>query len=116
MAAARETMIEEGDEPVRLDGFERDLVNMCLRDFPLIARPYAVVAERLGVAEHEVIETLDDLVQRGVVDRLGATLRPHSVGWSTLAALAVPEDLVDVEWPVAIPAVVAGNGDQVCRI
>jgi len=95
MAAHGNSQDGRADKTVELDAFERAVVDLCLRDFPLVARPYAVVAERLGVAEHEVIATLDGLVRRGVVDRLGATLRPHSVGWSTLAALAVPEERLE---------------------
>lgn len=57
-----------------------------------MARPYAAVAERVGVDEAEVIDRLARLSRGGMVSRVGAVFRPHAVGGSTLAALAVPDD------------------------
>ena len=70
---------------------ERRLLNEFQRDLPLLASPFAAIAEQLGVGEDEVIETLRRLVAEGVVSRVGAVVEPHRTGWSTLAAMAVPE-------------------------
>ncbi|HLN23829.1 MAG TPA: AsnC family transcriptional regulator [Patescibacteria group bacterium] len=83
-----------------MDALDRRLLDEFQRAFPLSPRPYAVLGERLGVAEAEVRRRLSLLQGQGVVSRVGAVFRPHSVGQSTLAALAVPD--FDVERVAAI--------------
>ena len=70
-----------------LDGFQRDL--------PLDSRPFARIADRLGLAEAEVIDRLTRLQAAGRIARVGGTVRPNTAGASTLAALAVPEERID---------------------
>ncbi len=69
---------------------ERRLLNDFQRDFPVSERPYAELADRLGVSEAEVLGALGDLTRRGVVSRVGPVFRPRTIGVSTLAAMAVP--------------------------
>lgn len=78
-----------------LSPLETDLLNRYQRDLPLQPRPYAAMAEALGISEDEVLAMLADLQHRGILGRIGATLRPNSAGASTLAALAVPPDRLD---------------------
>lgn len=77
------------------DAFEKRLLNDFQRDFPLSSRPYADLARQLGVTEQEVIESLRNLQEQGSVSRVGAVFRPHRVGTSTLAAMAVPQQQVE---------------------
>ncbi|MCB1882927.1 MAG: Lrp/AsnC family transcriptional regulator [Geminicoccaceae bacterium] len=65
-----------------IDGFQRGL--------PLRPRPYAEMADRLGVDEETVLALLARLQAEGVVSRVGAVVEPHAAGWSTLAAMSVP--------------------------
>ena len=71
------------------------LLNDFQRDFPLVPAPFGVMAGRLGVSEDDVLETLVQLQARGAVSRVGAVFRPHSIGSSALAALAVPAAELD---------------------
>ena len=73
-----------------LSALERRLLNDFQHDFPLTPAPYADMARALGVSEDEVIAALARLKQAGAVSRVGAVLRPNTVGASTLAAMAVP--------------------------
>jgi len=73
-----------------LTHIERRLLNDFQHDFPLSPTPYANIAHELGVSEAEVLTTLTRLQQQGAVSRVGAVLRPNTVGVSTLAAMAVP--------------------------
>lgn len=77
------------DRPTQLliDGFQRD--------FPIVARPYAKIGARIGLSEAQVIERLAALSARGAVSRVGAVVRPHSAGCSTLAAVAAPPDRIE---------------------
>jgi len=73
-----------------LSDLERRLLNDFQHDFPLSSTPYADIARELGVSETEVLTALTRLKQQGAVSRVGAVLRPNTVGVSTLAAMAVP--------------------------
>ena len=81
----------ERNEAGDLDALQRALIDGYQHGFPLTERPYATIAETLGVSEAAVLEALADLGGRGVLGRVGAVVRPHRAGWSTLAALSVPE-------------------------
>lgn len=72
------------------DALERRLLNDFQRDFPLVARPFGAIAERLGASEGEVLERYRRLAHDGTLSRIGVVFRPHAAGASTLAALAVP--------------------------
>jgi len=86
-----EPMRESKQVPLAaLETVEFALLNDFQRDFPLVARPFAELAQRLGVDEDTVIATLQTLRQKGVVSRIGAVFRPNVVGVSALAALSVP--------------------------
>ncbi|MGD8310737.1 MAG: Lrp/AsnC family transcriptional regulator [Chromatiales bacterium] len=74
---------------------ERRLLNDFQRGLPLDPRPFAVVAERLGVDERQVIEALERLQGEGAVSRVGPVLAPNRIGASTLAAMAVPPERLD---------------------
>jgi len=73
-----------------MSDLELHLLNDFQRDFPLVPTPFGVIAGHLGASEAEVLETLNQLHACGKVSRVGAVFRPHSIGSSTLAALAVP--------------------------
>lgn len=74
----------------KMTDLELHLLNDFQRDFPLVAAPFGVMAGRLGTTEEQVLETLAQLQARGAVSRVGAVFRPHSIGASSLAAIAVP--------------------------
>jgi DNA-binding Lrp family transcriptional regulator len=81
---------------------ESRLLNDFQRCFPLVPRPYAVLAETLGATEEAVTRALARLRHGGAVSRVGAVFRPGAVGASTLAAMAVPP-----EWLPAVAALVS---------
>lgn len=74
---------------------ERRLLDEFQQEFPLCAHPYAEMAQRLGVAEAEVLASLQSLKERGALSRVGPVFRPKRVGASTLAAMAVPPEYLD---------------------
>ncbi len=84
---ARAPKSTAGDELSQLD---KRLLDDFQRDFPVCARPYAAMAQRLGCDQATVLERLEWLQQRGYVSRIGPVFRPNRLGASTLAAMAVP--------------------------
>ena len=79
----------------RLPSLDRTLLDNYQRDFPLVARPFAVMARQTGASEDAVIARLDHWQRLGTISRVGATVRPNTAGASTLAALTVPEKRLD---------------------
>ena len=76
----------------RFDALDRRLLDDFQSGIPLAPRPFARMAEQLGVAEAEVIARLQRLTAAGAVSRVGPVFRPRQVGASTLAAMAVPPE------------------------
>ena len=76
----------------RLDALDRRLLDDFQSSIPLAPRPFALMAEQLGVTETEVIARLQRLTEAGAVSRVGPVFRPRQVGASTLAAMAVPPE------------------------
>lgn len=73
-----------------LSAIQRQLLNDYQDGFPLVERPFADIAQRLGVTETDILNQLRELQERGMISRVGPVFRPNRVGTSTLAALAVP--------------------------
>ncbi len=64
-----------------IDAIDRRIVAATQGGLPLCARPYAAVAEGLGVAADEVMERLRRLQARGVVRRIGAVPNHYALGY-----------------------------------
>jgi DNA-binding Lrp family transcriptional regulator len=86
----------EAQEITSPDRLEQSLLNDFQQGFPLSPTPFAEMAAQLGVSEEEVLTTLQRLQERGAVSRVGPVFRTHSIGASTLAAMSVPEERLEV--------------------
>jgi siroheme decarboxylase len=76
---------------------QRRLLDEFQQHLPLSPTPYADMAAALAVSEAEVLEALGELHKKKVISRIGPVFKPHRLGVSTLAALAVPpQDLTKV--------------------
>jgi len=89
-----------------MNALDQRLLNDFQHGFPLTPTPYADIARELGVTETEVLARLEQLIAAGAVSRIGAVLRPNTVGVSTLAAMSVPAD--DLE---RVAALVSGYAE-----
>jgi len=78
-----------------LTELDRRLLNDFQQEFPLSPAPYADIARSLGVSEEEVLARLAALKREGAISRVGAVVRPNTVGVSTLAAMAVPPEQLE---------------------
>ncbi len=71
------------------------LIDDWQRGLPIVERPFAVIAEKCSASEADVIARLQALQASGVIARVGAVVRPNTLGASTLAAVSVPDLEVD---------------------
>ena len=76
-----------------MDPRDKALINELHGGFPVSERPYAAVAERMGMGEDEVIERLSRLLKDRTLTRFGPLYDATKLGGAfTLAAMAVPQD------------------------
>jgi DNA-binding Lrp family transcriptional regulator len=64
---------------------------------PLVARPFAVWAERLGIPETRVLQTLQRWLDQGTLRRFGVVVRHHELGFdqNAMTVFDVPDAEVD---------------------
>jgi DNA-binding Lrp family transcriptional regulator len=75
-----------------MDTIDRKILNIIQKDFPVVAKPFKEVAEKLGLGEDEVLERISRLKQEGVIRRIGAVFDSKKMGFvSTLCAARVPK-------------------------
>ena len=76
-----------------MDATDRRIINALQGGFPLSHRPYAEVANYLGLSEQALIERLDNLLKQRVLSRFGPLYDAERLGGAvTLAAMAVPAE------------------------
>jgi len=79
----------------KIDDIDRAILNRIQSDFPVASRPYRVIAEKLDLAEGEVIRRVLRLKEEGIIRRIGGNFTPDKLGFvSTLCAASVPEDKI----------------------
>ena len=66
-------------------------------DLPLVSRPWKAIAERLGIAETEIISRMKTLKDTGIIRGISPVLESRHLGLhaATLVALHVPEERMD---------------------
>ncbi|MDH5557277.1 MAG: AsnC family protein [Alphaproteobacteria bacterium] len=63
---------------------------------PLVKDPYAEIGRKLGLSEAEVIESIKELTERGVIRRFGLVLSHRDLGYKANAMVVwdIPDDAV----------------------
>lgn len=76
-----------------MDSIDKNIINQLQGGFPISERPYADAAEQLGIAEADLIERLQGLLEQGYLSRFGPMYHAERLGGGlTLAAMAVDEN------------------------
>lgn len=79
-----------------LDPVDRQLINTLQEGLPLVPRPYAVVAETLGLEEADLLARLNRLREGGAITRFGPFFDAAALGGAfCLCAMAVPQKRFD---------------------
>jgi DNA-binding Lrp family transcriptional regulator len=87
---------ERNQSNAQLDDMDRMILNEIQSHFPVEARPYQALAEKLGCSEEEVLQRVQDLKDREVIRRIGANCNSRKLGYtSTLCAAKVPSRLME---------------------
>lgn len=79
-----------------LDDIDRALVNALQDDLPLTHRPFALVAEKVGISEEELLERVKAMRESGVLTRFGPFFDAVKMGGAfCLCAMEVPQERFD---------------------
>jgi DNA-binding Lrp family transcriptional regulator len=81
--------------PALKDPRQRALIAAIQNGLPLVERPYALIGRQVGMSEREVIRSLKDLLEQGVIKRLGVVVRHRELGYDANAM--VVWDVPDAE-------------------
>ncbi len=83
--------------PETINALEKRIIASIQGDMPVVEAPYARIAADLEIEEQQLLDVLEDLVQRGVIRRFGATLRHQKSGFgaNAMTAWLVDEDRMD---------------------
>jgi DNA-binding Lrp family transcriptional regulator len=65
-----------------MDELDRALIVATQAGLPLVARPYAALAEQLTMSEDEVMARLQSLLSSGMIRRIGAVPNHYAIGWT----------------------------------
>jgi len=91
-----EKVKERNQSNAQLDEVDRMILNEIQSHFPIEARPYQVLGEKLGCSEEEALQRVQDLKDREVIRRIGANCNSRKLGYtSTLCAAKVPSRLME---------------------
>ena len=117
---------------------EKRIIHELQQDLPVVKRPFAAVAKRLGINETELLEKVRELLANGTIRRFGATLRHQRSGFDANAMVVwevEPERAEQVgsifascrevthcyqrparpEWPYRIFTMIHAPTPQACR-
>ncbi len=79
-----------------LDGVDRRIINLLQEGLPLVEVPFAAAAEKLDIAEADLLARLTALKAAGVLSRIGPMYNSSRFGGGlTLCAMAVPASRFD---------------------
>ncbi|WP_031513669.1 Lrp/AsnC family transcriptional regulator [Desulfofalx alkaliphila] len=80
-----------------LTKLEKNIIKELQKGLPLVPQPFAHLGEKLGLTEKELLEIIDQLMEKGYMKRMGAALRHHRVGFvaNAMVVWQVPEDMVE---------------------
>ncbi len=79
-----------------LDETSQALIAAIQDGLPLVSRPYAAIAEQIGISEQEVVRRLGDLIDQGTIKRFGVVVRHHELGYRANAMVVwdIPNERV----------------------
>jgi DNA-binding Lrp family transcriptional regulator len=85
------------DDKIVLDEIDRKIVELTQSGLPLVSRPYANIAERLGVEPAEVINRMKQMQECGVIRRIAAVPNHYALGYRAngMTVWDVPDEKIN---------------------
>jgi len=79
-----------------LSCLDKKIIRKIQEDLPLVPKPYAEIAQELGITEKELIYKIKGFCDEGIIRRFGSILNHRNVGYKANAMVVwiVPEDKI----------------------
>jgi DNA-binding Lrp family transcriptional regulator len=79
------------------DDTDRRLIRATQAGLPLVPRPYHALAEQLGLSPDEVMRRISNMLETGVIRRIGVVPNHYRLGYTAngMTVWDVPDDRVD---------------------
>jgi DNA-binding Lrp family transcriptional regulator len=76
---------------------DRTMISVLQDPLPLVQEPFKAAARRLGVSQAELLKSIADLIQRGIVRRFAGVLKHDKAGFrcNAMVAFDVPVESCD---------------------
>jgi DNA-binding Lrp family transcriptional regulator len=80
-----------------LDETDRRIIRATQAGLPLVPRPYHAVAEQLGLSPDEVMARIEDMLEFGIIRRIGLVPNHYRLGYTAngMTVWDVPDERVD---------------------
>lgn len=79
-----------------LSAIDRKILNFIQEDIPLDPEPFKILSKRLNLDQHEILERIKRLKDKGIIRSFAARLNHKKLGFkSTLLGMKVPLDKLD---------------------
>ena len=80
----------------QLDAVDREILNIIQWEFPLVARPFLAIGERLGISEEEVIARIRRLKDEQIIREIDAIFDTRRLKYkSALVAMSVEQSRIE---------------------
>jgi DNA-binding Lrp family transcriptional regulator len=80
-----------------VDDPDKKIIGLLQDDIPMDPRPFAIMADQVGITEEQFLSRVKSMVDSGIIRRFGATLHHQKAGFSANAMVAwiVPDSKVE---------------------
>ena len=80
-----------------VDELDKKIISLLQNDLPLDPRPFAIMADQIGITEDQFVSRVKSMVEGGIIRRFGATLYHQEAGFSSNAMVAwvVPDNKIE---------------------
>jgi DNA-binding Lrp family transcriptional regulator len=80
-----------------VDDPDKKIIGLLQDDMPMDPRPFAIMADQVGITEEQFLSRVKSMVDSGIIRRFGATLHHQKAGFSANAMVAwiVPDSKVE---------------------
>ena len=65
---------------MKLDPIDRHIITATQSGLPLVAEPYAHIAEQVGISEHDLLDRMSAMQTRGVIRRIAVAPNHYKLG------------------------------------
>lgn len=79
------------------DDIDRAIIVATQQGLPLVARPYHLIAEQVGIAPEEVMARMNAMLGQGLIRRIGVVPNHYAIGYvaNGMSVWDVPDEHVD---------------------